>query len=703
MNTEPTAKIEEKLTAPWRVGIDVGGTFTDLVAHDSSGQTLVVKVASTPDDPSRGVLIALEEAARRANLSCQQFLEGCGLLLHGSTVATNILLQGKGAKVGLLVNDGLRDALEIRRGIRDDQWDHRSPYSPVLVPRFLRLPVRGRLDGRGKEIEPLRLDDVRRAAAEFERQGVKSVAVCLLHSCISALHEEQAAKILEEELAGTPISLSSAVRPIVGEYERSSTVVVNAALIPAVAPYLRSLSRQLAQRGLARPPLLMQSNGGVVSVGHAAARPVELLLSGPAAAVGALRRLSSGLAESDHDGTLSLEIGGTSCDVLLMTEGCVSTRESLDVAGYRVATPTVDIHTVGAGGGTIARVDEAGMLSVGPQGAGANPGPACYALGGTEATVTDAHLVLGRLTALGGGEQLLSLDPEPAREAIEARVARPLGLPVEDAAIGILRVLEQNLVQAVETVSSHRGHDPARLTLVAGGGAGPLHVAAVARRLGVRNVVVPRRSGVFCAEGLLFSDVRLNFERPLRAPLEDGLSGADSTLTALRAQAHEALLDEGFEREEQGLVCELELRYRAQSGTIWVAASQPLEPQQIRRDFEQQHRRLYGHVQPDGRVEVAACRVSGFGRLSSAAPQEQEQEQAATSSSASPDQRRNVYIDALAGWCETPIYAGSELCCGARVEGPALIEEETATLLLGAEDRLAVDSHGNFRLSVFRN
>ncbi len=694
--------------APWRIGIDVGGTFTDLVAIDAAGARWVTKVASQPADPSRAVLDALAQAAADVALELEELLGGCSLLLHGSTVATNALLEGKGARVGLLVTRGHRDTLQIRRGIREDQWDHRTPFAPVLVPRSLRLPVGGRLDAEGRELEPIDPGDVKSAAGELVRQGVESVAIALLHSCISPRHEQEVAALLAEELGpAVPISQSSGVRPVVGEYERTSTAVLNAALLPIVGPYLEALKTQLAARGLARPPLLMQSNGGVVSLAQAAARPVELLLSGPAAAVGALHRLRDLAVQNEGDGEqgrpkgfLSMEIGGTSCDVLLMDGRSVETREHLDVGGYRVATEAVDIHTVGAGGGTLARVDEAGLLAVGPRGAGADPGPACYGRGGTGATVTDAHLVLGRLRSLGGTSRLLELDRGSAEEALREAVAEPLGLAVEDAAVGVLRVLEQNLVQAVESVSSHRGHDPRHLTLVAGGGAGPLHAVAVARRLGMQRLLVPRSSGVFCAEGLLHSDVRLSFERPLRGAWPERVDDADQRVAALEREAAAALDLEGFGDGEQVLEPAVELRYRAQSGTIWVPVERPLDRSEIRRRFEEQHQRLFGHTQPDGSLELAACRVVGRGLLGEATSPAGSRDPLADAGE--PREMRRVYVDASADWQEIPVFSGDSLREGARVDGPALIEEPTTTVLLGVGDTLRVDPADNFDIRLAR-
>ena len=471
---------------------------------------------SVPADPSEGVLGVLRLAAQQLDLPLSALLRDCALFVHGSTVATNTILEKKGAKVGLLTTAGFRDSLEIRRGIRENQWDHRAPFPEVLAPRYLRLPVRGRIDADGRELAPLVAEDVDAAAKVFAEEGVESVAVCLFNSFLDGAHERAAGARLAKSWAGQWISLSSEVMPTMGEYERSSTAVVNAYIAPKVTSYLGALDQQLRQLGLPRSLLLLQSNGGAVSVDQVASRPVMLVLSGPAAGVGALKGCA---APGEAANLISMEIGGTSCDVMVMAKGQVPVADELVIDGYHLTTPSVEIHTVGAGGGAIAWVDDAGLLHVGPQGAGARPGPAAYGLGGENPTVTDAQLVLGRLRPgpLAGG---VTLDGKLARQAIETKLAKPLGLSVEDAASGVIRLLEQNLLHAVERLSIERGHNPATFTLVAAGGAGPMHGAEVARALGCKRALLPRAAGAFCAMGMLQSDVRQDYMHVFLADLD---------------------------------------------------------------------------------------------------------------------------------------------------------------------------------------
>ena len=690
--------------APWRIGIDVGGTFTDLVMTDSAGTSIVVKVPSVPADPSRGVIAALERLADDLGCQVADVLAQCALFVHGSTVATNRMLEGKGAKVGLLTTEGFRDALEIRRGLREDQWNHRQPYAPVLVPRYLRRGVRGRIDKDGSEHAPLELADVDAALAEFEREGVEAVAVGYFNSFLNDAHEQATAARIRSRRNDAWVTTSTALTPMMGEYERTSTAVVNATLAPGIVTYLRRLDSELRELGLTKPMLLVQSNGGAISVEQVAPRPVNLLLSGPAAAVGALNYYraaidAAGVPLEDMGNLISMEIGGTSCDVLLMSKGEVAMKDDLMIAGYHVSTPAIDIHTIGAGGGTIAGVDAAGLLYVGPKGAGADPGPACYGLGGTEPTVTDAQLVLGRLRPGAYAASGLVLDLDKARAAIEARVARRLGLSVEAAAAGIIRVLEQNLLQAVEFISIERGYAPRRFTLVAAGGAGPMHGGGVARGLGCHRVYVPRDAGALCAIGMLHADVRQDFQAFMKGRLDE-ISPAriDGEFQKLSEQALAAMRAEGFRSADVLIERAVDLHYRGQLWSVRVPISAAsFDTAEARRNFETEYRRLYGHVQPDGSIMAASLRVTA--RAATGTPKAPSSGVTAIRAKSEPVAARQVWHDGH-GWIETAVWDGAGLPPGARVMGPAVIEERTTTVLLGPGDRLAVDATGNFMIEV---
>ena len=688
--------VEVRMTqpaAPWRIGVDVGGTFTDMVLADANGTIHTFKVPSAPSDPSEGVMRVVQAAADASELTLRSLLEPCNLFVHGSTVATNTMLEGKGATVGLLTTRGFRDSLEIRRGFRENQWDHRRPFPPVLVPRYLRLPVGGRIDRNGEEIEPFAPEDVEAAIQVFKAENVEAIAVALINSFLNPVHEQACDKLIRDLWDGDPdlISLSNEIMPIMGEYERTSTTVVNAYLAPRVVPYLKELNARLAVQGLERPFLLVQSNGGMTSVERLSSRPVNLLLSGPAAGVGALNAYR---AASATDDLISMEIGGTSCDVMLMGRGAVAVHDELMVAEYHVASPSVDIHTIGAGGGTISGVDDGGMLFVGPRGAGAVPGPASYGFGGTEPTVTDAQLVLGRLRSgpYAGGS--ITLDRDKAVAAVKQAVADPLDLSVEDAAAGIIRVVEQHLLLAVQRISIERGHDPRNFTLVPAGGAGPMHGTPVGRALGCSQVYIPRHSGVFCALGMLYTDVRHDVTRVFLSTVDDAdPEHIEAGFKRLEDEARAMLADEGFADHSVQLTRELDLSYRGQQWVVRIGldADGGRDAADVRARFEEEYERLYGHTQPDGIIEISNQRIVGIGKLPELSIGSSRQ----ASGDPEPLETRSVFLNPEAGWQEIPVYAGSDLLPGHVLKGPLLIEERTTTVLVDANDRVEIDKANN--------
>lgn len=709
---EDRASIEEGLemstasdnapVAPWRIGVDVGGTFTDLVLADARGATWVAKVPSVPSDPSQGVLAAVERVAVDLGMPTSAVLADCSLFVHGSTVATNTMLEGKGATVGLITTEGFRDSLEIRRGLRSDQWNHRAPYSPVLVPRYLRRSVPGRIDADGSEHAPLDLGELDATLAVFADEGVEAVAVALMNSYADDRHEAELAEALRDRWDGEWISTSAAISPLMGEYERTSTAVVNATLSPRIVSYLRNLEVRLGDLGLQRPLLLVQSNGGAASVDQLSERPVNLLLSGPAAAVGALGLYSravdaAGVAPGDEGNVISMEIGGTSCDVLLMSGREVDTKDDIDIAGYHVSTPAIDIHTIGAGGGTIAGVDDAGLLYVGPEGAGADPGPACYRRGGTRPTVTDAQLVLGRLRPGKSAGGTLDLDLDAAVAAIDEHVAQPLGMSVEEAAAGIVGLVEQHLLSAVEHISIERGQSPRRFTLVAAGGAGPMHGASVAAGLGCSRVYVPRDAGALCAIGMLHADVRQDFTRVTIGSLDTLAADAFTDgFAGLESQAAEVMAHEGFGDDDVTLVHELELHHPGQLWSVRVRApGGTVDPAAARANFEAEYERLYGHVQENGTIMVASLRLTARASTGEVAVEGGEP---ASSPLEAIDTRRVFHGEH--GWVETRVFDGADLRPGHRVTGPALIEELTTTVVARPGDELWVDDNGDFFLDL---
>ncbi len=682
-----------ELRTKFRVGVDIGGTFTDLVLLDADGALHIVKVLSTPDDPARGVLRALDSSSERLGMDPEALLARCEIFVHGSTIATNTMLEGTGARVGMLVTQGFRDSLEIRRGVRQDMWDHRTPFAPVLVPRYLRIGIPERIDRDGRKIVELNREAVENAAKYLAGESVEAVAVCFLNSFVEPCHELEAGRILEQHFGAAAVSLSTRVAPIIGEYERGSTAVINACLSPKVVPYLVRLDNELRQRGLRHPLLLVQSNGGTASVAQMSGRPVNLLLSGPAACVGALNLVAE---QTGHGNLISMEIGGTSCDVAMMHKGEVALTDDLMIAGYHVAAPAIDVHTVGAGGGTIASVDAGGMIRLGPEGAGANPGPACYGLGGREPTVTDALLALGRLRPDNFAGGAVTLVPERAHAALAMGVAKPLGITIEDAAAGIVSILEQNLLHAVERISIEKGYDPAASILVAAGGAGPMHGSSVARLLGCSTVYIPRQAGAFCALGMLNTDVRCDHGRVLIGNLDRIEGKAVETLYGeLEIEVLGILSSEGFRESRAVTDRGMSLRYRGQQWSIRIAAPH-FSPEDLRRAFEASHQQMYGHIQPDGDLEVTALHVIGRGLVPRIVPSPDRR----CGERPGPVARRSVFTDSAHGFLDIPVYSADTLVAGLTLEGPLLIEEATTTIYAGPGDRVDVDRFGNYVITL---
>jgi N-methylhydantoinase A len=666
-----------------------------LVLADAAAQIGVYKVPSIPGDPGRGVLNAIRALADDLGIAARTVLENCELFLHGSTIATNTVLEGRGAKVAMIATDGLRDSIEIRRGMRTDQWNHRAPYPPVLVPRHRRYQVKGRLDHDGNELIALDSADVRRSLAAAVEDGIEALAVCLINSYVNPLHEHGVASAAANDGFAGSLSVSSEICPIMGEFERFATTVLNAYIAPRVVAYLTALNDRLVELGLRRPMLLLQSNGGTVPLDRVAQRPIDLLLSGPAAGVGALRLYRDSIGSAD---LILIEIGGTSSDITLMSRGEIATTDELSIAGYHASVPSVDIHSVGTGGGTIAGVDSGGMLYVGPRGAGARPGPACYGLGGTQPTITDAQLVLGRLKPgpYAGGS--ISLDLALARGAIERDIAKPLGIAVEDAASGVIELAEQQLLQALERMSTERGYDARRFTLVAAGGAGPMHGAVVGRKLGCPRVYIPRLAGAFCALGMLNTHVRRDYVQSFFSLLQHcDPSAIEQLFVQLEARANDHLAASGFAPHQRLLKRELDMRYEGQQWSVRVGSpASGFDVRLAEKGFEVEHERLYGHAQPGGTVEITMLRLAAFGLLAplqiSPAP--------TRPAAVEPVEMRPVYVSAGQSYVPVPVYRGADLAPGDGFAGPALIEEQTTTVYLAPADQLTVDQSGNYVIEL---
>ena len=688
--------------AGWRVGADIGGTFTDIVALGADGGLRRMKVPSTTDDYARGICAGLADG-----LGAEQLRE-VDQVVHGTTIATNAILQEETARLALITTDGFRDLLELRRSRRPTLYDLTWRPPPALVPRRLRLGVVERVAVDGTVLESLEEASVLACVETLRREGVDAVAVCLLHAYAHPAHEQRVAEILHRELPDVRVTLSSAIAPEPGEYERSSTTAVNGFLLPVVEDYLVRLETSLNASGVRAPLQIMQSDGTTAGSELVRERPFLIIESGPAAGVSAAARLA---AEMGRDAIVTFDMGGTTAKASLVEHFRTDLAGELEVgnsinrgggfmrsSGYLVRAACVDLTEVGSGGGSIAWIDRGGALRVGPTSAGSSPGPACYDGGGTEATVTDAHVVLGYVNpvSIAGGNKPLRADLATA--AIE-RLAEPLGLSVLDTAHGIFAVATATMRRAVRAVSVERGRDPRAHALVAFGGAGGLHAAALAAEMEMDEVVVPIVAGLFSSLGLLFADTAVSRMAAVRVALDDGAAEAiDAAAGALSADAREQLSRLGGRDGEPEIEIRVNLRYIGQSSTLMLPYEPGIEVSILADSFHSEHRRAYGQAAKDEGVEVTAVRV----RASWPAPsltfaeiarQEIERGRTAAQSDGAPV-TRSLYFGPETGAVEGPIITRASLHEAPRV-GPLVIEEAEATVLVPPRTTASLDATGS--------
>jgi N-methylhydantoinase A len=656
-----------------RVGIDVGGTFTDAVLVDRAGVLHIAKVDSTPGDVSDGLLESLSVLEARSGLPPAE----TDFLAHGTTVATNALVQDTLARVGLVTNRGFRDILTIGTQQRRHIYDLWTPEPRPVVPRERCFEISGRIGPEGQELEPVDEQSVVHVAAELRDAGVESVAVVLLFSFLDPSHEQEVARILARELPGVPVTVSSDVAPEIREYLRANTTAVNAALLPLVGGYVTRLAEAVMRRGVLVPVHLMRSNGGLAAARTAAELPVTLVTSGPAAGVVGAARLA---ARAGEHHLLTFDMGGTTADLAVVVDGEPQVRWIGEQSGHKVNLPQVDVLCIGAGGGSLARVDAFGALHVGPDSAGAVPGPAAYSRGGELPTVTDAHVVLGTLTAQRTLGADLKLDPDAAVAAVRTHVAEPLGVGVEEAAASVIRVADANMASALRVISVARGIDPRDMTLVALGGAGPMHGCSLAEELQMRSVLIPLYPGVTAALGLLLSDVRHDLgrswvrgtDRILAAELQGQVNALTNRADVLLAQSgHEA---------SGTLTFAADLRYSGQAYSLTVPLAVDdegkVEPDAIaraERAFEIAHRAAYDYVLGDTPMELVAVRVNAT------APERAIEVQAPHLPLSEPLGRRRVWMQGR--WQDALILDRSAIGEDP-VAGPALIEQEDTTTLV---------------------
>jgi len=686
----------------YRIGIDVGGTFTDFLLTSEDGSSEIYKVLSTPEDPSIGLMNGLSEMAKAKNTSLREFIKDVTTIVHGTTVTTNAVLTRRGAKTGLLTTKGLRDALEMRRGIREEQYNNRYTNVEPLVPRYLRYPVEERLDYKGDVVLGLNKSDVLNAVNLFKKEDVDAIAICFMNSFANNQHESQTEKIIREQFPDLYLTVSSEFLPSIRFYDRISTTVLNSYVGPILKGYLTSLIEKMKDTGFEGVLLIMQSNGGVVSPQIAMEKAAATLLSGPAAGPVAGIEYTS---IQGYDDCLTIDMGGTSFDAALIKDKTPLVTTEGEINRLRLALPMLGIVTIGAGGGSIGWVDEGGLLRMGPQSAGSKPGPACYDLGGDLPTCTDADLLLGYLDKdfFAGGKIPLNFDR--AEKAIKEKIADPLGIDVVEAAAGMYRVINVNMASGVREVSVKRGHDPREFPLVVAGGAGPVHACMIAMELEIPLMIIPKESSIFCAAGMLMSDLKHNFVRTYSTFL-DGIDAKKfrALFHDMEREATELLRSENIPENSIHHVYSLDMRYVKQYHEVNVEVTkgemEKGDIESMANRFHPEHNRLYGYsLEEQGTpIELINLRLSSTGKTTK--PRFREEEYSQETPARALKKKRKVYLPQRKTFDEVPVYDGHKLSYGNKIEGPAIIEQVNTTTFVTPEFNVLCDKFGSYTMFV---
>ncbi len=682
------------------VGVDIGGTFTDLVCVDEVGETTITKTPSTPEDPSIAVLNALERAATELGADYGSFLTDITRICHGTTVSTNTVLTWTGAKVGLLTTKGFRDILGIRFGVRETPYDYTVPKPRSLSRRYLRVPIEERVKWNGEVMIPLNEDEVRTACRYLKQQGIQAVVVGFLWSFKNRAHENRAVEICREELPDVYICSSCDIQPEIREYWRISTAVLSAYVGPNLSGYIRNLVKSLDGAGFNGELLITQSNAGMISPEIAVEQAVRTVLSGPASGPAAAAYLSSPMNIKD---LITVDMGGTSFDVCLIKDGQPATTLETAVGGvYHMRLPMIDVHTIGAGGGSVAWLDKMNVLHVGPKSAGSLPGPACYGRGGTEPTSTDADLILGYLNPefFNGGEMLL--DVNLAEKAIKEKIADPLGISVVEAAKAIRKIIDHNMSDAISTVSVERGEDPRRFTLVAAGGAGPVHVTDLANKLGIEQIIISRNSSIFCAMGSIIADLRHDFVTSVVTKTNAAdLDALNKAYLEMRDEGDQYLSREGIDEIDRYYEKSVDIRYKGQFHEVELPLPKgPLSDamrQYIVQEFHKKHLELYGY-NDEVETEIINLRRSCYGKV--VAPERKSLPWSSPDARKFVKGKREVHFEEEFGFVPTTIYDGDQMQPGNVVEGPAIVEQKTTTVVVPPKARLEVTSYGDYLLKL---
>lgn len=681
----------------FRIGVDVGGTFTDFTLLDETdGAVRFHKVSSTPLDPSRAIITGAKEMLQTFDFTAADI----SFVGHGTTVATNLTIERKGAKTALITTRGFRDVLEIGRQTRPNLYDYQIQNPAPLVPRKWRFEITERMLANGNIKTPLAIEELEPIIEILKSEGVQAVAICLLHSYRNASHEKQIEDRLREAMPHIYITSSSSLLPEFREFERLSTTVLNAYSGPRMQSYLDAMADDLKVMGIPVSPYTIHSNGGLMSIATVRQYPVRTCLSGPAAGVVGSAAVAR---EAGFLNVVTFDVGGTSTDVSIIVNGIPQFTSSRSVADYPVKTPMVDIHVIGAGGGSIAWRDDAGALKVGPHSAGAVPGPVAYGRGGVSPTITDANVVLHRLSPVTLLDGKLEVQAQDAYNAVLEQVANPLHLSVDEASIGILRIANANMARAIRSVSTERGHDLSQFALMAFGGAGPIHACDVAAECNIPTVIIPREPGTMCARGILLSEISLDFVRScINTADADNWPETLAFFDDLRAEGTAWLAGEHVDESMNQFQQIVEARYIGQNFEVGVVIdpNETIDFDTFTMRFAQAHSAEYGYAIPGRAVEVVNCRVKAVGLVPK--PYNIYTPDADASLEAALIETRNICFDAQKPRFNTPIYRRLKLPVDVSFEGPAIIEEMSSTTMIPPETHFRVDEAGNIIITQIK-
>lgn len=688
----------------YKLGVDVGGTFTDFLLISDNGDNEIYKVLSTPEDPSIGVINGLKMMADSKGIELKKFIDQIKIIVHGTTVTTNAVLTEKGAKTGLLTTKGFRDALQLRRGIKEEPYNNKYKGPAPIVPRYLRVPITERINYPGEILTPIDHQEVINAVKKFKDEGCKAIAVCFMHSYANRKNEEIAADIIKKEFPEAYLTISSELLPQIGYYERTSTTVLNCYVGPMLKKYLVSLTRSLKEVGFKGILLIMQSNGGIMAPTVAIKTPASTLLSGPAA--GPIAGLSYAGIHGYGD-CITIDMGGTSFDVALIKDEKPSIITDSKINGHLLALPMLAIYTIGAGGGSIGWVDEGGLLHMGPQSAGANPGPACYNMGGNLPTCTDADLILGYLNKdfFFGGK--IPLNYEKAEEAVKKYIADPLRIDLIEAAAGMYQLINVNMAEAIKEVSVKRGYDPREFLLVVAGGAGPIHAGMIALELKIPTIIIPKESSVFCAVGMLMSDLKHDFVRTYHSLLTSlNMKKFKSLIKEMENEGCKLLIEEKVPKEKVRYLYSCDMRYVGQFHEVKVEITKPeIEDEgnmikKLEEKFHQTHESLYGYClkEQDNPIETINLRVISIGETEK--PQFKMNVYNKKNVSKMIKGERKVYIHEKKDFAEVRVYDGMMIQPSRKVFGPAIIEQVNTTVFVPPAYDIICDKYGNYIMNL---